>query len=83
MENLRGEMTVYERMDPKNDLDLINALGKALKFSSSKEIDQMKTFLFPCLLCTAVKAGDTKRIEDLIRSVSNSLILVRNVDQQT
>jgi hypothetical protein len=64
-------MTVYEsRADEKEDLDLANALSKALRISSSKEIEQMKAFLYPCLLCTAAKCGDNKRIEELLKSVS-------------
>ncbi|CAG0924957.1 unnamed protein product, partial [Notodromas monacha] len=69
-ENLRGELTVLERMDSnsKNDMDLINALSKALKFSSSKEIEELKEFLFPCLLCMATKAGDVNRVDELLKS---------------
>ncbi|CAG0920491.1 unnamed protein product [Notodromas monacha] len=68
MENLRGEMTLYKKTDSKNDLDLIDALSKALRFSSHKEVKQMKSFIFPCLLCMAAKSGDINKIDELLKS---------------
>ncbi|CAG0885063.1 unnamed protein product [Darwinula stevensoni] len=67
-QNLRGELTLFDQdQKPHEQADLLAALGKALHVSSSKELDQVKEFLFPCVLCAAAKTGDISKIKNLIK----------------
>ena len=72
-QNLRGELTLFDQdQKPHEQADLLAALGRALHVSSAKELDQLKEFLFPCVLCAAAKTGDISSIKNLIKHVSSS-----------
>lgn len=60
--NIRGEISpaCQERIQ---DLELITAISKSLQISTAAEIDTLKTFLFPSILCAAAKVGDFEKMD--------------------
>ncbi|XP_076656794.1 L-asparaginase 1 [Halictus rubicundus] len=62
--NLRGELT-NGRPPSLEDLDLVEAVARSLKISSTTEILELGTILFPAMLNAAVVARDLAKLEML------------------
>lgn len=63
--NLRGELTVAKEVKME-DLDLITAVIKTMRLSSSEEINALRDTLYPVILCTLASKGDLEKL-DLMR----------------
>ncbi|KZC06227.1 L-asparaginase, partial [Dufourea novaeangliae] len=62
--NLRGELTAG-RPPFLQDLDLVEAVARSLRLSSTVERQELGTILFPAMLNAAVLARDTIKLESL------------------
>ncbi|XP_076666145.1 L-asparaginase 1 [Andrena cerasifolii] len=62
--NLRGELTAG-RPPSLQDLDLVEAVARSLRLSSTAELQELGTILFPAMLNAAVLARDTVKLESL------------------
>ncbi|KAG7200195.1 hypothetical protein KM043_000627 [Ampulex compressa] len=62
--NLRGELTAG-RPASIQDLDLVEAVVRSLKLSSTSEITGLSAILFPAMLCDAVIKRDLVKFESL------------------
>lgn len=67
--NLRGELTAG-RPPSLQDLDLVEAVARSLRLSSTAELQELGTILFPAMLNAAVLARDTVKLESLKGYVS-------------
>lgn len=67
--NLRGELTVG-RPSCYEDLDLVEAVARSLRISSTTERQELESILFPAMLNNAVKNRDVMKLEALKRYVS-------------
>lgn len=78
--NLRGELTTEKPMTPQN-WNLIEAIGRSLKISSSEKLKKVSEIIFPALMNAAVKAKDTSSLETLKKSGTD--ISLPNCDNRT
>ncbi|OAD56837.1 L-asparaginase [Eufriesea mexicana] len=78
--NLRGELTAG-RPPYLEDLDLVEAVARSLRISSSTERQELGSILFPAMLNTAVKNRDVMKLEALKRYGAN--ISQQNADGRT
>merc|ERR1712212_805965 len=71
--NMRGEMSVkIQQVDPTTNkmsvasganMDIIEAIVNNMKLSSRNEVADLKTILFPYLMCSAVFKGDMAQLQ--------------------
>ncbi|XP_076283370.1 L-asparaginase 1 [Lasioglossum baleicum] len=78
--NLRGELT-SGRPPFLQDLDLVEAVARSLRISSTTEIVELGTILFPAMLNAAVIARDVVKLE-MLRGYGAD-ISQRNTDGRT
>lgn len=62
--NLRGELTAG-RPPHLEDLDLVEAVARSLKISSTTEYQELGSILFPAMLNAAVRSRDIIKLEAL------------------
>ncbi|XP_076235250.1 L-asparaginase isoform X2 [Calliopsis andreniformis] len=62
--NLRGELTAG-RPPFLQDLDLVDAVARSLRISSTSELQELGTILFPAMLNAAVLSHDEVKLEAL------------------
>lgn len=62
--NLRGELTAG-RPPHLEDLDLVEAVARSLKISSTTEYQELGSILFPAMLNAAVQSRDVIKLEAL------------------
>lgn len=67
--NLRGELTAG-RPPSLQDLDLVEAVARSLKLSSTAELQELGSILFPAMLNAAVLSRDVVKLEALKGYVS-------------
>ncbi|XP_042906093.1 L-asparaginase isoform X2 [Parasteatoda tepidariorum] len=60
--NLRGELTIYKEMKFE-DLDVVTAVIRTLRLSSSEEVDALRDALSPAILCSIVSDGNLEKLE--------------------
>ncbi|CAL1272708.1 unnamed protein product [Larinioides sclopetarius] len=60
--NLRGELTVYKDMKFE-DIDVVTAVIKTLRLSSSEEVDALRDAISPAILCSIVSEGNLEKLE--------------------
>ncbi|XP_078035975.1 L-asparaginase isoform X2 [Augochlora pura] len=78
--NLRGELSAG-RSPFLQDLDLVEAVARTLRISSSAEFEELGTILFPAMLNAAVIAKDLVKLESLKGYGAD--IMQRNADGRT
>lgn len=69
--NLRGELSNGKGPELQ-DYDLVDAVARSLHLSTTKELEQLGSVLFPAMLNTSVAAGDLKKI-DMLKSYGANL----------
>lgn len=79
--NLRGELTAGDRTIALQDWNLIEAIGRSLKISSSEKLKKVGEVIFPALMNAAVKAKDTSNLDTLKKSGTD--ISLPNADNRT
>ncbi|XP_058452041.1 L-asparaginase-like [Malaya genurostris] len=62
--NLRGELTC-EKTPEMQEYDLIEAVARTLQLNSTKELNQLKSSLFPAMVNTAVVSRDVGKLNTL------------------
>ncbi|XP_033323829.2 L-asparaginase isoform X1 [Megalopta genalis] len=78
--NLRGELSAG-RPPSLQDVDLVEAVARSLRISSSAEFAELGTILFPAMLNAAVIAKDLAKLESLKGYGAN--ITQKNADGRT
>ncbi|XP_034176764.1 L-asparaginase isoform X1 [Osmia lignaria lignaria] len=78
--NLRGELTAG-RSPSLQDLDLVEAVARSLKLSSTAELQELGSILFPAMLNAAVLGRDVVKLEALKEYGAD--ISQRNADGRT
>jgi len=68
--NLRGELTAGQP-PTLQDWDLVEAVARSLRLSSTVELQELGSILFPAMLSAAVIRRDIIKLESLQRYVSN------------
>jgi len=72
--NLKGEMTVLnvnkfateKKEDQKEELELIQAVAKSLRLTTSEELKGVEEVLFPSILCSAVHKGSVETLRQMV-----------------
>ncbi|XP_003705214.2 L-asparaginase 1 isoform X1 [Megachile rotundata] len=78
--NLRGELTAG-RPPSLQDLDLVDAVARSLKLSSTAELQELGSILFPAMLNAAVLSHDIDKLEALKEYGAD--VSQRNADGRT
>ncbi|XP_055524544.1 L-asparaginase [Wyeomyia smithii] len=78
--NLRGELS-RERNPEMQEYDLIDAVARTLQLTSTKELHQLKSTLFPAMVNSAVIAGDVSKLSNLKGYGAD--LSVENYDRRT
>lgn len=60
--NIRGELTVTKDVKLE-DMDLITAVMKTMRLSTSEEVTALRDALYPVILCTLASKGDLEKLE--------------------